>query len=177
MKPLIDEASAAGLYPSHAKLPRQEPPAAESTATEPSGPRYTAARDYAPFMRESLESATAHLQLDDDAAANYPEATASLFREMGIPPGEAGPLHDVLVAGFKEPATPAQVRDWAGTAERDGRYGFGLKDYQRRVGLVQEYLDRRPLLRDLLAATGTGSHPKLVHALLVRADALPRRED
>ncbi len=171
------------LYPSHAKLVKPE--AAEAgpdqaavfypshdapTATEP---LYSAGKDYAPALREGLDDLGDHLEFDPEMRTAYAEETGTLFRELGFSPMEARPLHDILVAGLKTPATPEQVKEWSRQTDRDGRYGFGKKEYEKRLILARDYLARRPTLRNMLSTSGMAANPKLVHALLSRAHALP----
>ncbi|MCP5138789.1 MAG: hypothetical protein H6979_02890 [Chromatiales bacterium] len=146
-----------------------------SQPIESNEPMYSAGKDYGPALRDSMDEVCAHVGFGVDDREGYLQDVATTFRELGISPADAAPLHDLIVGGLKKPTSPDQINAWNREIERDGKYGFGEKEYTRRLDLVRDYLTRRLFLRDILTDTGMGSHPKVVMALLKQAYSLPRK--
>lgn len=136
---------------------------------------YSASSMYAASLESGVSTVAGLAGLDTDGRAQYLDGVSTMFQELSIPPGEAAPLHDVIVSHMKKPATQDQIRQWNTEVEKDGRYSWGAREYEERLELVRDYLDRRPALRDQLARSGALAHPRIVRAALSAARGLPRK--
>ncbi|MEZ5566498.1 MAG: hypothetical protein R3F24_13795 [Gammaproteobacteria bacterium] len=136
---------------------------------------YSAGSMYASSLESGLTTVAGLAGLDSAGRSQYLEEVSGLFQEFQIPPAEAGSIHDVIVQHLQKPASQEQIQKWNTEVEADGRYSWGAREYEQRVALVQQFLAKRPELRDRLARTGALAHPKVFRAALSAAHSLPQK--
>lgn len=118
-----------------------------------------------------LQEALGLSQAERDA---YVGMMAGAFADLSLNESPEA-IHELAVRYSIDPADPKTVEAWGQQSAREGVFGFGRPEYERRQAAVRQYLSQSPDLAEMLSRTGLGSHPRVVHALLSRAPNLPKR--
>jgi hypothetical protein len=127
---------------------------------------------YEPSLADSLDYFSDHVEITEDQRRAAISEAAIVFSDARIPPDEASRIHGHIVRHAVEPADDATREAWATESRRELRERYGPAEAERRPKAARTFISNRPGLRDLLNATGVGSHPDLVLALADRANRL-----
>lgn len=127
---------------------------------------------YEPSLSDSLDYFSDHVEITQDQRKAAISEAATVFSDARVPPEEAARLHGHIVRHAVAPADDATREAWATESRRELRERYGAAEAERRLKVARTFIANRPGLRDLLNATGVGSHPDLVLSLADRANQL-----
>lgn len=131
---------------------------------------------YLPVLRPSLDSLRDATGMTAADAERHVTEMALAFDDAGIGTDEAASIHSHIVHHLNTPVDDATYQEWQTEARRMVREQYG-SDADRRLQAATAFVKSRPAFARALEESGIGSHPKLVLALVERANHLkpPRK--
>lgn len=128
-------------------------------------------KSYGSSLKGNVDTLRDTTGMSEADAQQHLTTAANFFSDARINRQEAESLHALLVQHMHKPAS-AQVRDeWATQTRRELRtvYGSGA---DARLAQARTYIKQHPEIARQLEASGIGSHPNVVMALVKRAQDL-----
>lgn len=144
----------------------EQPTAAEVLFGDPA----SIATTYAPVLRESVDTI---IELNPEAAAQRDEImqnTSVVFHDAGIQPEAASVLHGIVVRSIKSLPTDEDVAAWETESKAYLARKFPNGGSEKPLAAARAFVAARPELAKVLAS-GAGSHPQIVAALIEAAEA------
>lgn len=131
---------------------------------------------YRPSIGESVDQIRDRTGMNEADSAALLNETSQFFHGANIRPEQAVGLHSLIVKHLKEPASEAIEKEWATESRRLVREKYG-EDGVRRLAAVKQFVNSYSALDQQVNASGVGSHPTFVLAMVDRANNLrPRRK-
>jgi hypothetical protein len=175
----------ASAVPSNKEDPAAAAPVATDTSTDERKPLAdalysnpeTLAKTYESTIGQAIDRFVECTESAPDDRTAMLRDSAVLFNEIGMSSDQASGFMDHYVGAMTDrPITDEQLESWNTQVKSELTAQYGAAGYEARLTKAREYVKSVPGLGDALEISGLGSHPRVVAALLERANNLRPRK-